>query len=131
MGSRPDPPDNWLLYDGECPFCTTYVKLVRIREIVGKLRLVNARDGGPEFEEVKAAGLDLDEGMVLKLSGRLYHGHDCIHALSLLSESKGVFNCFNAWAFRSKARSALLYPTMRAGRNLALRMLGRSKINPT
>jgi hypothetical protein len=68
---------------------------------------------------------------VLKLSGRLYHGHDCIHALSLLSESKGVFNRFNAWVFRSEARSALLYPTMRAGRNLALRLLGRSKINPT
>ena len=98
---------------------------------VGKWRLVNARDGRPEFEEGKAAGLDLDEGMVLKLSGRLYHGHDCIHALSLLSEAKGVFNRFNAWVFRSEARSAFSYPTMRAGRNLALRMLGRSKINPT
>ena len=55
MGSPTDQTDNWLLYDGECPFCSACVKLVRIRENVGKLRLVNARDGGAELEEVKAA----------------------------------------------------------------------------
>ena len=84
--------DNWLIYDGECPFCSQYVKLVRIREAVGGLKLLNARDGGPQYDEVLRAGLDLDEGMVLKLNDRLYHGDDCIHALAMLSEPKGFFN---------------------------------------
>ena len=119
---------NWLMYDGECPFCSQYVQLVRIREAVGPLRLINARDGGPEFDEVVNIGLDLDEGMVLKLSGRLYIGQDCIHALALLAEPKGFFNYINAWVFKSPKRAAILYPVLRAGRNLALRLLGRKKI---
>ena len=120
--------ENWLIYDGDCPFCSRYVQLVRVREAVGPLRLINARDGGPELDEVVGAGLDLDEGMVLKLTGRLYHGEDCIHALALLGEPRGVFNRFNAWIFKSKKRSALLYPVLRAGRNLLLRILGRKKM---
>lgn len=119
---------NWLIYDGECPFCSQYVKLVRVREAIGPLRLINAREGGPEFDEVMRAGLDLDEGMVLKLSGRLYHGEDCIHALALLGEPKGVFNRFNAWVFKSPKRAAVLYPILRACRNFVLRLMGRKKI---
>lgn len=123
-----DGPDNWLLYDGDCPFCSRYVRLVRIREAVGTLLLINARDGGPEVEEVIAEDLDLDEGMVLKLSGQLYHGQDCIHALSLLSSPTGAFSRFNGWVFRSKTRAAIIYPILRAGRNLILRLLRRSRI---
>ncbi|MEE2878541.1 MAG: DCC1-like thiol-disulfide oxidoreductase family protein, partial [Pseudomonadota bacterium] len=63
--------DNWLVYDGECPFCSQYVKLLRIRETAGPLRIINARDGGEETREVAAAGFDLNEGMVLKMSDRL------------------------------------------------------------
>jgi predicted DCC family thiol-disulfide oxidoreductase YuxK len=120
---------NWLLYDGDCPFCSRYVKLVRIRKATGPLRLINARNGGPELDEVMAERLDLNEGMVLKLAGRLYHGQDCIHALSLLSAPEGLFNRFNIWVFRSKTRARLLYPVLRAGRNLTLRVLGRTRMD--
>lgn len=119
---------NWLVYDGDCPFCSRYVALLRIREAVGPLRLVNARDGGAEVDEVQREGLDLNEGMVLKLSGKLYHGHDCVHALSLLSAPKGLFSRFNGWVFRSPKRAAVIYPVLRAGRNVSLRLLGRRKI---
>jgi predicted DCC family thiol-disulfide oxidoreductase YuxK len=124
------PVNNWLIYDGECPFCSRYVQLVRVRKTVGPLPLINARDGGPEFDEVIQNNLDLNEGMVLKLSGRLYHGQDCIHALALLSEPKGLFNRFNAWVFKSPRRAAILYPVLRAGRNLVLKLLGRKNIKP-
>ena len=121
--------DNWLIYDGECPFCSQYVKLVRIRQAVGGLKLLNARDGGPQYDEVLRAGLDLDEGMVLKLNDRLYHGDDCVHALAMLSEPKGFFNRLNVWVFKSPKRAAFLYPILRAGRNLALKLLGRKKLD--
>ena len=119
--------DNWLVYDGECPFCSAYVQLLRIRENVGPLPLINARDGGPEVREISEAGLDLDEGMVLKISGQMYHGNDCIHALAMLSQPKGLFNHINIWIFRSETRSKFLYPVLRSGRNLFLRVLGRKK----
>lgn len=117
-----------IVYDGQCPFCSRYVKLVRLRESLGQVRLVNAREGGPIVEELQRAGVDLDEGMALKLDGRLYHGHDCLHMLALLSTPSSAFNRLNAALFRSPRAAWLLYPVLRAGRNTALRLLGRSKI---
>ena len=118
----------WLVYDGECPFCSAYVRYLRVRESLGKVHLVNARDGHPVVDEIRARGLDLDEGMVLKLGDRYYHGADCINVLALLSTGSGPFNRLNAAIFRSPAASRWLYPLLRSGRNLALRLLGRGKL---
>ena len=118
-----------LVYDGECPVCSSYVRYVRVKESAGQLILVNAREGGPWVERVRQAGKDLDEGMVLFYGGRLYHGADCIHMLALLSSSLGPFNRLNAVVFRSPTASKFLYPILRAGRNLLLRLLHRSKLS--
>lgn len=118
----------WLVYDGECPFCSAYVKYLRLKQSVGMLQLVNARDGGPVVEQVKQAGFDLDDGMALKIGDRIYHGADCIHALALLSTPSNLFNRINGRIFRSPALARRLYPVLRAGRNAVLRLLGRRKI---
>jgi len=119
-----------IVYDGECPFCSRYVAMVRLRDSLGRVELVDARKGGPLVDEVLAAGLDLNEGMVLKLDGRFYHGDACIHMLALLSTPSTRFNRLNAAVFRSPTASRLLYPVLRARRNAVLRLLGRSRIEP-
>lgn len=121
-------PGATIIYDGDCPFCSRYVQLVRLRESLGRVEMVNAREGGPEVAEVERAGLDLNEGMVLKLDGRLYHGDECMHMLALLSTPSGSFNRLNRALFRSAAAARLLYPALRAGRNTTLRLLGRSRL---
>jgi predicted DCC family thiol-disulfide oxidoreductase YuxK len=121
-------PGAWIVYDGECPFCSRYVAMLRLRESLGPVALVNARDGGPEVEEARAAGLDLDQGMVLKLDGRLYHGDECINRLALLSTPSSAFNRINGAIFRSPTASRLLYPVLRTGRNGVLRLLGRRRL---
>jgi hypothetical protein len=70
----------------------------------------------------------MDAGMVLKLDGRYYHGADCIHALALLTTPSGFFNRLNRFIFRSHTLSRVLYPLLRAGRNGALRILGRRQL---
>jgi len=117
-----------LVYDGECPFCSAYVRYVRVRDSVGGLRLVDARSGEPPVDEIRRRGLDLDEGMVLVIGDRFYHGAECIHVLALLSGESTLFNRVNAAIFRSAPLSKLLYPVLRLGRNTALRLLGRRKI---
>ena len=120
--------DPWLVYDGGCPFCSAYVRLVRLRQAVGEVVLVDAREGGPLIDEIVAAGLDLDDGMVLKYGGRFYHGDDCLNRLALLTTASSIFNRVNALIFRSPKAARLLYPYLRSGRNWALRLLGRSKL---
>lgn len=122
--------DNWLLYDGECPFCSRYVRHVRLRDAVGRITLANAREHAALLDEVRRLGFDVDTGMVLKLDGNYYHGADCIHALALLTTPAGWFNRLNSMVFRSATISRLLYPVLRTGRNLTLRLLGRTRLQP-
>jgi predicted DCC family thiol-disulfide oxidoreductase YuxK len=120
--------ETWLVYDGDCPFCSAYVRYLRVRDSVGTLHVVNARNGGAIVEEIRHASIDLNQGMVLKLGGRFYHGADCVHALACLSSPSTLFNRVNAAIFQSQFLSHRLYPVLRAGRNFVLRMLGRRKI---
>ena len=121
-------PETVLIYDGDCPFCSNYVRLVKLREAIGPVQLINARDGGPEVKRATSRGFDLNEGMLLVMDGRYYHGADCINRLALLSTDSGAFNGITAGIFRSPALSKALYPVLRAGRNLTLFLLGRRKI---
>jgi predicted DCC family thiol-disulfide oxidoreductase YuxK len=118
-----------LVYDGDCPFCSAFVKRLRIEAALGELELINARDAGPIVEEVRAHGLDLDAGMVLVLGDRYFHGEECLHRLALMSTRYGWFNRLNAWLFSRRALARFAYPLLRAGRNLALRVLGRRPIS--
>jgi predicted DCC family thiol-disulfide oxidoreductase YuxK len=118
-----------LVYDRQCPLCEMYCTLSRIREAEGELVLVDARGNSEVMHEITAAGLDIDEGMVLKVGERLYYGSDAIHMLSLLGTRSGIFNRLTYWLFRSPRVAALLYPVLRFFRNLLLKLLGRSRIN--
>jgi predicted DCC family thiol-disulfide oxidoreductase YuxK len=118
----------WLVYDGDCPFCSRYVRLLRLREAVGSVHLINARDGDPIVAALFATGLNLDDGMALKIGSRVYHGADCIHAVALMTGNVGVFNRISGAIFRSPRRARLLYPLLRACRNATLRVLRRRKI---
>ena len=128
----------WLVYDAECPACNYYCHLVQVRESVGQLVLVNAREASrPDaakdirtlMDTITARGLDIDQGMVLVVDEQLYYGADAIHALALLGSPSGLFNRFNYRVFRSPTRARWLYPALRACRNLLLRLLGKRRIN--
>lgn len=118
-----------LVYDDHCPACDNYCRMVRIRESVGVLQLINAREPSAVMDEVTALGWDIDQGMVLKVGERLFYGADAIHALALMSSPSGVFNRLNHWFFRSSGRAAIFYPLLRSSRNILLNVLRVTKIN--
>src|SRR5690606_11075971 len=118
-----------LVYDRECPACNAYCQVVNIRESVGDLRIVDAREDSEVMREITSQGLDIDQGMVLKMGGQLYYGADAIHALALIGSRSGILNRMNYWMFKSKTASSVLYPILRFCRNLLLKILGKTKIN--
>lgn len=130
-GNPPSPAGDEILlvYDKECPACNNFIRIVRIRESVGQLKLVNAREDTEVMREITAAGLDIDEGMVLKMGDTLHHGSDAMNVLALISSRSGVFNRINYWLFKSSRVSGVLYPVLAAGRGLLLKLLRRSRIN--
>jgi predicted DCC family thiol-disulfide oxidoreductase YuxK len=118
-----------LVYDWECPVCDIYCRLVRVRPTVGRLRLVNARESTVALQEITRAGLDIDQGMVVKAAGQLYYGSDAIQALALISDRTDLFNTLIYYIFRSSRLSRVLYPALRMCRNLLLKVMGKTKIN--
>ncbi len=122
-------PEILLVYDKECPACNAYCQIIRIRETFGDLKIIDAREKSEVLDEITARGLDIDQGMVLKMEGQLYYGSDAMHALALISSRSGLLNRINYWIFKSKSVSSWLYPVLRLFRNLLLKMLGKTKIN--
>ncbi len=117
-----------IIYDGDCPFCSSYVGLLRLRETFGEVELTNARECQELVEELTRHNKNLDEGMVLVLNGEYFHGSECIHRLALLATASNTFNRINKLIFERKRLAAVLYPILRAGRNLSLKILGVKKI---
>ena len=114
----------WLIYDGECPLCRNYAQYLDVRRTLGNLELVNAWDGGPLVDEIRARGYNLNEGMVLKLDGRHYFSSDALHILALLSSRRGLFSLANRLLFGTPGAAWAAYPLLKLGRRLLLRVKG-------
>ena len=63
-----------LVYDKECPVCDNYCRLVRAKESIGDLKIIDAREPSEVLDEITALGLDIDQGMVVKMDGEIYYG---------------------------------------------------------
>ena len=116
-----------IIYDGECPFCSRYVKLLRLREAFGDVDVIDARSEHPLAKEA-VSRFDMDEGMAARFGERWYHGADCMNVLALASTRSTIVNRTMAAVFSNPRRAKFIYPWLRAGRNATLRMLGRSRI---
>lgn len=113
-----------IIFDGACPFCRAYVRLLRLREETGAVELLSARDADPRIAQYQQQGFDLDQGMLLVMSGVVHAGADAMHVLAMCSTPVGWFNRCNRLIFSSARLSRLLYPVLRAGRRLALGLQG-------
>lgn len=120
----------YFVYDGACPMCQMAADLYRVRQSVGRFEVVDARrdQDHPIMHEIKSAGLDLDEGMILKYQGDFYHGDKALRLLARLVEPKGWFNRVTKIIAASDRLSKISYPIVKALRNALIRLLGVGKI---
>ena len=65
----------------------------------------------------------------MKHQGHLYHGADAMHVRSFLSTGSSWFNSVMALMFANRNIAGVLYPGLRGGRNLTLRLMGRELID--
>jgi predicted DCC family thiol-disulfide oxidoreductase YuxK len=118
-----------IVYDGECPFCSAYVRMVRLREAAGPVRLTDARKDRDAVARLRDQGVDINETMAVTYGGRIYAGPRALEVLSLLSSGSGVMDRLAARLLRNPRRADFFYPVLRFGRNAALRLLGRGRID--
>lgn len=113
-----------IIYDGACPFCRAYVRLLRLRQDTGPVELLSAREADPRIAHYQRQGYDLDQGMLVVMSGVVHAGADAMHVLAVCSTTAGWFNRCNRLIFSSARLSRWLYPVLRAGRRIALHLQG-------
>ena len=118
-----------IIYDGDCIFCQNYARLVRLRDTVGKVEMLNARANDPRVERFWRQGYDLNEGMLFVYRGEVYHGSDAVFVLAGLSSSTSWFNRFNRAIFSNRTVSTVLFPLLKLGRRITLLARGRGLIS--
>ena len=119
-----------VIYDGDCPFCSSYVRLMALRANAKEVELLNARSPDPRVSNLWKQGYDLNAGMVAIYGGAVYHGSDALWLISTLSSSGGIGKRLLVALLRNPTRARLLYPSLKAGRRLALRILRRPDLAP-
>lgn len=117
-----------IIYDGECPFCSQFVALYRIRQNVGQVQLIDARTNPDVVADILNRGYNLDDGMIAVWQGHYYYGQESVSLMAMLSEERGMFARLNRLLFVNPAVAARIYPLLVKGRKVVLRMLGRKLI---
>lgn len=126
-----DPKDIWVVYDSECPFCSRYVMLYRLREQGRQVHLIDARSEHPLVAAIRERKLDLNDGMVVLWRGAFHYGGEALHLLALLGDDQTFFNRINQAIFSRPRLARVLYPWLVRGRKLTLRLMGRKEITDT
>ena len=117
---------DFLLYDGECPFCSFYARKSEFQTPGGRpLTLVDANRAPDLIEELRKDGCGVDEGMVLVLDGRRYQGAEAMTALEAMTGGTGWFGGLSKWFASNPKRVRALYPWFQRLRRAALWVKGR------
>ncbi len=123
--------DPFLLYDGECPFCSFYVAKSQFETRLGRpLHLIDGRKAPDLVARLRREGYDLERGMILVLDGRRYHGGDAMTVLEPMTAGSGRFGRLARWFASSPGRVRVAYPWLRRLRRVALLTKGVSRFRP-
>ena len=117
-------PRDYLLYDGECPVCSAYVAMARLRRLSPDLAVLDARTEPALVAELRRQGYEINEGMVLSLDGVVYFGAEATHMIARLGRASP------SWWRRAglSLLGAAPYGWLSHGRSALLRLLGRGPV---
>jgi predicted DCC family thiol-disulfide oxidoreductase YuxK len=121
----PDPEGVWFIYDGDCPVCAMSAEIVKLRRNF-RLHLINARDEAAHdfVKRIDVAGFDLNQGMAIIYQSQIYIGDEALALIAALSDDRHGWGWIVHHIFKSRTRSRVLYPFLRAFRNGFLNLKG-------
>jgi predicted DCC family thiol-disulfide oxidoreductase YuxK len=121
---------DFLLYDGDCPACSAYVAMSRLRRLYPGLRVASARAEPALVAQLRVQGYEINEGMVLSLGGVIHFGPEATRMIAVLGRASASPWRRAALALVGTAPWARrVYPWLNRTRRLLLRLLGRRPID--
>ena len=119
---------DYILYDGECPACRSYMAVAGLRKVRPDLRIIDARKAPDMVAMLRRQGYEINEGMMVSVGGQLFFGADATRLIAQLGKAGGPLRAALLWAIGNAPWSLWLYPRLNWCRRLLLRMLGRKLI---
>ena len=114
------------IYDGECPFCNHFAKLLELKSSIPKLQILDGRENLGLLTKLYNQGFDLNKGAILIINGEVRHGSDAINWIcSELKEPNDSLLEILKIIFRSNNRTKILFPFLLWGRRLSLVLKGK------
>ena len=117
-----------IIYDGDCIFCQNYTRLLKLREAVGTVELVDARSGDARVSHYWQQGYDLNEGMLFVYAGQVHYGAAAVNVLANLSSASSTFNRVKSSHLFQLLDVQTAYPILKVGRRITLILRGKHLI---
>lgn len=119
-----------IYYDGDCVFCTNYVRMLRLKAIFKSVELYSIREDLVAARRFTEMGFNPNAGMIVERDGEIIHGADAINYLATITTPVGVFNRLSARILLHSRLAKVIYPVLKAGRVGLLLLLGRGLLAP-
>ena len=114
------------LYDGECPFCNHFARLIELKSSIPSLTICDGRKNLAKLSILYKKGYDLNKGAILIKDKEILHGSDAINWIcSEIKEPSNSLLEILRIIFASKKRTNLFFPFLLWGRRLLLTIKGK------
>lgn len=118
-----------IYYDGECPFCDNYIKLVNLKKSFTNVSLVDVRSEPQKVKEFRNKNIEINDGMVVVLDNYTHlHGHKAMEFLALNSTGNILLKILHL-PFIFGRLSRFFYSILKFGRLITLKILNRKLID--
>lgn len=119
---------DYILYDGECPVCASYVALANLREVAPQLAVIDARQRPDLVESYRQGGIDINKGMIVKIGELTLDGAPAFAMINRLSRPNSRLMKISLRLLSGHRASRLLYPALALGRRILLLILRRKSL---
>jgi predicted DCC family thiol-disulfide oxidoreductase YuxK len=126
--SHPGEDDDFLLFDGECPVCATYIAASRLGDAADGPPPLDARHEPALVEAMRRQGLEVNDGMIARLDGRIYYGPEVTRLIAERATEAPAATRGLLYAIGGAPWSRALYPLLVKARLWLLRLRGRTLI---
>lgn len=128
LADRRQDRDDFVLYDGECPVCASYIAMSGLGETLDDPAPVDARQEPELVEAMRRQGLEINDGMIASVGGRIYYGPEVTRLIAERAAKAPATARGLLYVIGRAPWSRALYPLLVKGRRLLLRLRGRTLI---
>ena len=121
-------PDSFVLYDGDCPVCRSYMALAQLRRLRPDIAILNARDEPDLVAALRRDGHEINDSILVRLGPDIYEGAKATGLIAELGSDNPWTRRMALYAIGGGPWASALYPWLRATRNLLLRLMGKPLI---